>query len=51
MSENTYKVFLNDKGIEIASYSNLTYEQAQSIAKNLLESYQDSVISIVEEGK
>jgi hypothetical protein len=53
-AEKNYQVFLNDKNGEVASFSNLSYEQAQSIAQNLVKTYlvknPQSIVSVVEEG-
>jgi hypothetical protein len=52
--EKNYQVFLNDQNTEVASFSNLSYEQAQSIAQNLMTTYlvkyPNAMVNVVEEG-
>ncbi len=52
--QKNYQVFLNDNGEDIATYSQLNYEEAQSIVRNLLVTYvvkhPKAIVSLVEEG-
>lgn len=52
--QGNYQVFLNDGAEDIATYSNLTLQQARTIARNLsndyLPAYPNARVHIIEEG-